>query len=158
VTATDAELGRGLVAVIVAALDELDAEARRYEVALDDVRARGYRIVTHDIQSHKDGSNDWQVIDVETREVLAMGCDLGAGLGDDIDAAWRDEWFHDDRVYDLADAARSERGPVESFGLPDDIARVVGYWAYEHPTEAMRALAILDHPDWWPIRHGGSWP
>jgi hypothetical protein len=142
VTATAAELGRAVIEVITAALEDLDQAERRYEAALREVRAAGYRIVTH--VNHYDGTDDgpidWQVLDAETREVLAAGTDTGAEHG--IDDVWRDDWFHEDGVDDVADAARPGR-PERSFALPEGIVGGLFMWVLEDPDAARRALDEL---------------
>lgn len=127
----DSDLGRAVRDLVAAWLewhDQLDRHERHADIA---ERVEGYRIVAGG-QTDSDGS--WEIVDAETREILAS--DVGL---ESYDGAWQDSWVHIDALGREAHDAVPD--PAGDFGLPAGLAGTLRDWVVDRPEEARDLFA-----------------
>lgn len=130
---TKSNMTAGMRELISAWLDwhaTLDKKSRLAELA---DRVEGYRVVNG---GQVDSAGSWEITDAETGEVLATG--RGS---DSLDAAWRSEWVHIDRIQGAAFEDTPE--PEGDFGLPPGFAQVLSDWVVDKRDEAEELLRSL---------------
>lgn len=112
-------------------LDALEADSTAERKLAGGMQVEGYRLVDG---GQVDGDR-WEITDATTGETLAAGDSGLTGM----DEAWRDDWYHVDRLVDQSGLT----SPEPTDGLPGSLQQTIDAWVCDHPDEAR---ALLGRP------------